>query len=165
MNKRHHSFTRNGVTYTCDAHLVSRPHGGASIFEWIARTKEKEVQCFRFTGHEFDTTFTTREFEDEIVVRVVGGQLSSASPAADAILKAEALTPGRIVQHKDGRTGVVQELDVTRKHVLFEFRKDRALETEWVRIDDLVLDNYRATPPKGFAIPASDRGSKGSDNK
>lgn len=153
------------MTYTCDAHLVSRPHGGASVYEWIARAKEKEVHCFRFTGHEFDTTFTTREFEDEIVVRVVGGQLSSASPAADAILKAEALTPGRIVQHKDGRTGVVQELDVTRKHVLFEFRKDRALETAWVRIDDLVLDNYRATPPKGFAIPTSDRSSKGSDSK
>ena len=91
--------------------------------------------------------------------------MSSQSDAADAILKAEALTPGRIVQHKDGRTGVVQELDVTRKHVLFEFRKDRALETEWVRIDDLLLDNYRATPPKGIFIPGSDRSGGRSEGK
>lgn len=145
MIRKHHTFTRNGVTYECHAHKVARPLGSAAIYEWFVQANEKKAHCFRFTGSEFDTTFTTQQFEDEIVVCVVASELPETETIdADAILKAEALTPGRFILHRDGRSGVVQGLDVTRRFAAFEYDEGSSRTSEWVSIDDLIVRGYRA---------------------
>lgn len=145
--RKHYTFIRNGVTYSCSAHRVARPLGSAAITEWFAIARGMEVRCFRVSGREFDSPLTTREFEDRIVVKVVATATSVSDRVdSDAILHAEALSPGRFVRLPDGRPGIVQDLDITRKHALVEWCDGPEPQTEWISIGQLALREYRPSP-------------------